>query len=270
MTRRSFTSLLLSLAVPSIAFRAIDRGGAQASVLVDCVVTPPLTGAWATPKPRARKIVGAASPAFQEDTWYEDCTGLAIPNGAKHFTIVSSAPSGSLTYNKGWQDFWIGGRPDRLWPVSRTDGGDALQIKLSAAPPNGLQPTDGVYAFIDFHDITRPAGSTAHTDAIQCMAGTRLTFGGCKFRNTGAPVQPLFLNDAGDAAWGGPLTDITVDSCVFEAIGYYYSIHGGDIPNCVIRNCNLGGKNVALDAATVNDPGFRFENNINGSLTVTP
>ena len=225
---------------------------------------PPPAGDWAIPKPRGRKVVGQSNPPFQEDTWYEDCTGLSIPNGAKHFTVIGSS-GGLWTTNKGWTDFWIGGRPDRLWSVGpRTDGGDFLQIKRSNYDDKGgVLPADGVYAFIEFHDISRPAGSAAHPDCIQMMAGTRLTIGGCRFRNTGEAVQPIFLNDAGYAAWGGPLTDIVVDGCKFENVTHFYSMRGGSILGTLtVRNCDLGGKNAAITDNCV----VVWENNTNGTL----
>lgn len=265
-----------------LTFEAVAFDTAQNSTRVSHGVTlnvvglPP-TGDWATPTPRSRRVVGQHQPAFQEDTLYENCTGMGavLPRAAKHFTIVGGDWPG---YAYGYQDFWIGGRPGALMnrgPL--TTGGDLLQVKRHPVP-DGVLCEDGVWAFIDFHDVSRPDGSTAHPDCVQVMSGRRLTFGGCLFRNTGNAVQPWFVRDAGASAGGGPCEDITITDCKFSNVTHFYSIRvaGNDevgdtgrfVPTRVtIRNCDLGGKNAACDRAAV-DRGLVFEGNTNGTLVV--
>lgn len=123
---------------------------------------------------RARTITGQSGLTAQNDTRYIDCPGLSFPNaGLSRVTVIGSQfPTTQL---RGVQDVWIEGRPDAYMNCGpRTDGGDLLQIKVN---PSGYAPCDKlVLRWINFHDATRPAGSSAHTDAIQIMALTNSRF----------------------------------------------------------------------------------------------
>jgi len=234
---------------------------------------PPTSGQpWATPTPRAN-YVGPGGPCgtFRENTFYDRCTGLSIPDGAaaRNFTCVNCRAS-LPTIARGWKNFWIGGTsssPMNAGP--RRDGKDLIQVK---ATPEGVVPSDGVFAFVDFHDVSRP-DSSGHPDGVQLMAGQRIVFGGVKFRNMGAAVQPWFLKREPAAAGGGTIADVDLLDSTFSNITHSCSacVSGNTLPaypNVDIAGNKLGGTNAKVDQATVNAAGFRFEGNTGGSLTV--
>lgn len=238
---------------------------------------PPASGQpWSKPTPRAN-YVGPGGPCgpFRENTFYDRCTGLSIPDSAsaRRFTCVNCRPN-LPTIARGWTDFWIGGTPSSPMNAGpRRDGKDLIQVK---ATPAGVVPSDGVFAFIDFHDISRPSsgtGSTGHPDGVQLMAGQRIVFGGVQFRNMGAAVQPWFLKRESPSAGGGTVANVDLFASTFSNITHSCSacVAGNTLPaypDVEIANNKLGGTNAKVDRATVNAAGFRFDGNANGGLTV--
>lgn len=248
--------------------RCSGSDGSSVTVAVTVQAAP----AWTIPTPRAKTVTGVTNPVFQTDTMYVDCPGLVIPVNAQKFTVVGgiSLP----TTAKGWDDFWIGGRPNaRMNAGPRTDGGDLCQVKRWPATTAGKVPNNGIFAFIDYHDLSRPVlDPPAHPDGIQMMAGTNLLFGGSLFRNMGEAAQPWFLKTEGPTAGGGPIEDITLTDCSFSNIAYYYPVHirsgAGLFPKRItLRNVDLGGKNITISRSSY-DSGLTLENVTNGIVKI--
>lgn len=221
---------------------------------------------WAAPTPRAKIVRGVDDPPFEPDTFYEDCPNLSIPDGAKHFTVVGGRSLPGQV--RGWQDAWVGGRegePMNAGP--RSDGKDLQQVKAYPYSTDGVTPSDCTFAFVDFHDLSRPSGSGGHPDGVQLMAGERIIYGGCVFRAMGEAAMPWFVNREGPSAGGGPVADVQLLDAVFDDIAHYYAFHVGRVDGQItVRGCDLGGKNGRVSAATAHL--LTFEDNRNGSLAV--
>jgi hypothetical protein len=223
---------------------------------------------WQHPTMRAKVVEGVTNPVFAPDTTYVDCPGLVIPVNAERFTVIGGISLPTIV--KGWRDFWIGGTPET--PMNsgpRSDGKDLCQVKRWPATTAGAPPQDGVFGFIDFHDVSRPVypepGYDGHPDGIQMMCGQRITFGGCTFRNMDAKTQPWFLKTEGPSAGGGPVEDITLVDSTFEACAYFYPVHiragGGLFPKRItLRNVDLGGKNIAISRSSYDSSPNLLEN----------
>jgi hypothetical protein len=177
------------------------------------------------------------------------------------------------TMCRGWRDVWFGGAPGNLINAGpRTDGNDLLQIKKGTASPDHV-----TFAWIDFHDVTRP-DSTKHPDGIQLMTGKYITIGGCDFRNYQMGCQPIMLRDAGSSAGGGPIEDTLITECDFSGVQHYYSIRvaGNDeeassgryVPTrTTLNKIDLGGKNALVDAAA-RDKGLWYSDIIGGEVKI--
>jgi hypothetical protein len=244
-TRRGFIGGAAAAAALAVAPNAVRAKRRRPPVVVD---EPP---AWAVPTPRAKTVKGQINPPFVEDTFYEDCTGLVIPVAAKRFTVVGG--NNTLPFVKGWQDFWFGGRPGQWLSKGPKTNGDLIQVKRSYTTLADPIPLDGVFAWIDFHGVYRQPTTEnpdPHPDGVQQMAGQRITYGGCLFRDMDMACQPLFISEEAPSAGGGPIGDVLIDDCHFSDIRHYYSMNLGRCSGPItVRNCDLGGKNALGSSA---------------------
>lgn len=189
-----------------------------------------------------------AATSVKNDTRYIDCAFSgdmnAAMNGKQRITIIGS--QFPVTQLRGVTDVWIEGRPDAYMNAGpRTDGGDLLQIKRYPATTSGTVPSDITIRWVLFHDVSRPAGSSAHPDGIQMMACQRCRI--LSIRMERVDVQGIFINAPDVTAGGGPITDVEVADSYVEKppTGFYTVICGSESQGCTVRDTRVGS-NVRL------------------------
>lgn len=232
---------------------------------------------WAVPPPRAKHIKGVTNPTYEPDTFYENCSGLAIPHGAKHITVLDCTNILGSSFLYGPQDVWIGGRPDKLMDKLGYANQDSFHIiRLYAADDPIKYPgaSDLTFAFIDAHGLHRvpPTDTRVHCDVFQIISGLRLTIGGCLIRDNGGPgegVQPLFASSEAPTAGGTPIEDLLIEDNKFVNNAHNASVFLAKVAGkSTLRGNDLGGKMLRSGLAAAPNVDFDASNK-NGVWNVT-